>query len=1057
MADENRQSPEGYEIRRELGRGAAAVVYLAHDQKHDRLVALKHLQSDLLLMPTRFLSEIHTLAGMQHSHILPLHDSGMWNDSPFYVMPFVDGMTLEQRIARDGALPLPTALRIAREVGEALEYAHRHGVIHRDIKPANILLDDTNAYVADFGIAHVISLASSMRVTGTGFAVGTPAYMSPEQAAGESNLDCRSDLYSLGCVLFEMLAGEPLFKGSTPRELMTRRHGNAAPSVRGLLRHVPKSVESVMARALSHDPDDRYATAAEFVGEIHAAERELEARPSRASRWPSAAFAVVLLLVVAGAAMFGHGAMRESELTVDQSTYAVLPFRHSGAGTNAWLDGDGCARLLHDAMARWQGIRLVDDMRVSDVWSRQSSRTVAAALATARQLRAGQLAWGEVVSVGDSLEIRAVAYDVGRGQTETRQFVVRIARDGVQIGRAFAALADSIVIGGVRGREGAATGTKSLVALDRFLAGRAAMDSFDLALASQRFAEAEAEDESYAHAHFWSARTAAWSGSVEPSEWASSARRAVALSDALAPREREHAAALLDLAEGRMPDACRRYRVLTAADSFDFAAWFGLGDCHARDQVVVRDARSPSGFAFRGSLHTAVAAYRRALSLVPSFHRVERGIAFARLSRRVLYTEELRLRYGILLSPDSQRFAAFPSFSANTLAFVPAPYRHAIGPGSRPATQREAVAWSARTYRQIMAEWVRAFPASADAREGNALALETASGSTGATESLFDALSEARLAVAKSSSTDDRVRRTAMVVRLLLKVDSIAAARALTDSSLATWVAPGASAAGYLAGLAVLTGRATLAASLRARAARDSDHVSFYDRRGRRASLPLDLMSAALQLESYASLGGPRDSVRSTFQRAARLVDSRVRPSDRAEVRQTLLRNSYGLAFDDIHPLLRFKLEPDQDLVLAMRLAIANGDTARVREANSALAALTSEHTPGAVGFDRVHRYATMLLATGDTTAAAHQLESALDAMPQARSMMLKAVPQAAALAPAMALRAELAWRANDQPTFERWAWRAVTLWSGADPEIRQSIDRLRERMRSGPTAGANR
>ena len=161
-------SPEGYEIRRELGRGATAVVYLAYDRKHDRLVALKHLQSDLLLTPTRFLAEIHTIAGMQHPHILPLHDSGVWDDAPYFVMPYVNGETLEQRLKREGALPVPAALSIAEEVGDALEYAHRNGIIHRDIKPANILLADGHAYVADFGIAHVIELTSDLRMTGTG-------------------------------------------------------------------------------------------------------------------------------------------------------------------------------------------------------------------------------------------------------------------------------------------------------------------------------------------------------------------------------------------------------------------------------------------------------------------------------------------------------------------------------------------------------------------------------------------------------------------------------------------------------------------------------------------------------------------------------------------------------------------------------------------------------------------------------------------------------------------------------------------------------------------------
>ena len=1057
MAEERRSSPEGYEIRREIGRGASAVVYLAHDTKHDRLVALKHLQSDLLLTPTRFLSEIHTLAVMLHPHILPLHDSGMWNDAPFYVMPYVDGMTLAERIERDGALPVGEALRITRDVAGALAHAHRHGVIHRDVKPANILLADGHAYVADFGIAHVISLASSMRVTGTGFAVGTPAYMSPEQASAEADLDGRSDVYSLGCVLFEMLTGAPPFDGETPREMLAKRMAGPAPSARTSERPVPELVDRIIGRAMAPNPGERYQSAENLAAAIDDATRSLDRRAPRVTSGRAAILAGLVVAALTGATMVGRR-MRTPEPAVDPATYAVLPFRHGGNASNVWLDGDGCARLLHDAMARWQGVRIVDDMRVNDAWSRQRQRTVAAAFATARSLHAGQLAWGEVLGVGDSLEIRAVAYDVMRGPDATRQFVVRLARDAPQLERAFTALADSIVIGGARGRDGAATGTRNLGALDHFLAGRAAMDSFDLPSASRHFAAATAADESYAHAHFWSARTAAWSGDVDPATWGIGARRALALSASLASREQAHAAALLDLAEGRMPDACRRFRRLIASDSLDFAAWFGLGDCNARDPVVVRDAASPSGFAFRGSIYTAVLAYRRALAIAPSFHRAERGVAFSRLSHRVLYTEEARLRRGVAPLPDGRQFAAFPSFAAETLAFVPAPYLTATAVGARPPTEHQAVAWGTENYRQVMTEWVRAFPASADAHEALALALESAVGLPGTVATLGDALGEVGVALSGTRATDDLVRRTSMRVRLLLKSDSVTAARRLADSALATWQSPSSIAADYLAGLAALTGRAALAADLRARAASDSDNVPFHDRAGARASMPIDLIALALQLETYASLGGPRDSVRAVFARASRLVDSRVPAPERPEARQTLFRNAYGLAFDQLTPVVRFPLAPDRDLVLAMHQAIASHDAKAIRDASSALARLTSGYAPGTVGLDRVHRYATMLLALGDTAAATRELDVALDGLPRARSILLRVMPQAAAVAPSMMLRAELASRAGDTATFVRWARPAVTLWGGADASLRAPVESLSRRL-AGParSRGAGR
>ncbi|MEO5817224.1 MAG: serine/threonine-protein kinase [Gemmatimonadaceae bacterium] len=1038
-------SPEGYEIRRELGRGATAVVYLAYDEKHDRLVALKHLQSDLLLTPTRFLGEIHTIAGMQHPHILPLHDSGVWDDAPFFVMPYVNGETLEQRIRREGALPIADAVAIAEEVGDALEYAHRNGVIHRDIKPANILLADGHAYVADFGIAHVISLASEMRVTGTGIAVGTPAYMSPEQAAGMSEVDGRSDLYSLGCVLFEMLTGHPPFPGKTPRAVIVRRASGPPDAMRTVRPKVPDSLERVVVRLLAEDPGDRFATAGEFVRELTVVEPDVEPREPRTSRTRAVLIAAGILALAAAGVVYARGA--GGDAAVDQYTYAVFPFRHVGTAQNSWLNGDGCARLLHDAMARWQGVRLVDDMRVSDVWNRQQPRTVADAFAAAKSLRAGQLAWGEVVTVGDSLEIRVVAYDVLRASQPTRQFVVRLSRDTPQIERVFTALADSIILGGRRVREGAATGTRNLIALEKFLDGRAAIDRFDLRLAEQSFKEALATDESYAHAHFWLARTMAWEGEAEPSAWTSNAARAVALSATLSPRDRAHAGALLDLAEGRMAEACQRYRTLIDTDSLDFSAWFGLGDCNARDAIVVRDAKSASGYSFRGSTQTAITSYRRALTLVPSFHIAERGVAFARLSRRVLFTEESRLRRGVAVAPDTQRFAAFPSFAANTLAFTPRPYAQAIAPSARPATERQAVLWGAETYRQLTADWVRAFPASGDAQENHALALEAANGIAGSGAGMPAALTAARNSLRGTVPPSDRTRREVLLVRLLLKADSVAAARAVADSALREWSSPTPYQAGYLAGIAALTGRAARAAALSARAASDSESVPFVAANGKRATLPSEVTSGALQLQAYAALGGPRDSLRATLARTSRSINAWIPAAEQAEARQMLFRNTFGLAYDQLAPLASFTVAPDRDQRLAMRIAVAKHDTASAHRFSRAMIARAAEFSPGTMGVDNFYHHAMMLLALGDTATATAQLDAGLAGMPRARISLVTNMAVAASIAPAMALRSDLAWQARDFATFDKWARPAVILWSDADPELRRRIDVLRSRQ----------
>src|SRR5881397_2382350 len=240
-----------YTIERELGRGGMATVYLAQDRKHHRQVAIKVLKPELAaaLGPERFLREIDTAARLNHPHILPLHDSGEAEGFLFYVMPYVEGESLRDRLSHEKQLPLGNALQIAREVADALSYAHSHDVVHRDIKPENILLEAGHAVVADFGIARAITAAGGEQLTATGLAVGTPAYMSPEQAAGDSVLDGRSDVYALGCVLYEMLAGEPPFTGRTA-ESIARQHLAASPArIRVVRPTVPEPLEEAILRA----------------------------------------------------------------------------------------------------------------------------------------------------------------------------------------------------------------------------------------------------------------------------------------------------------------------------------------------------------------------------------------------------------------------------------------------------------------------------------------------------------------------------------------------------------------------------------------------------------------------------------------------------------------------------------------------------------------------------------------------------------------------------------------------------------------------------------------
>jgi serine/threonine-protein kinase len=256
-----------YKIERELGAGGMATVYLAHDIKHDRKVALKLLRPELAAMigAERFLNEIKVTANLQHPHILPLHDSGEADSFLYYVMPFVEGDTLRDKIDREKQLGIEDAIELTRAVASALDYAHRQGVIHRDIKPENILLHDGQALVADFGIALAVSAAGGTRLTETGLSIGTPHYMSPEQAMGDRALDARSDVYSLGAVLYEMLTGDPPYTGSTAQAIVAQVITEKAPPVTAVRDTVPQHVNTSIAKALNKLPADRFASAADFA------------------------------------------------------------------------------------------------------------------------------------------------------------------------------------------------------------------------------------------------------------------------------------------------------------------------------------------------------------------------------------------------------------------------------------------------------------------------------------------------------------------------------------------------------------------------------------------------------------------------------------------------------------------------------------------------------------------------------------------------------------------------------------------------------------------------
>ena len=322
-----------YRLEREIGRGGMATVYLAEDQKHRRPVAVKILHSHLAanVGSERFLREIEIAARLSHPHILTLIDSGETDGHLYYVMPFVEGESLRQRLARDRQLPLEDVLTIGRQVASALGYAHSRGVVHRDIKPENVMLHEGGAIVTDFGIAKAVSEAGSESLTQTGTAIGTPAYMSPEQASGEVDLDGRSDIYSLGCMLYEMIAGEPPFTGPSAQSIIMKRFGGPPPSLRQARAGVPEATESAVLRALARDPAERFPTASDLG---HALE------PGRANTPP--AFSTTSMQVA----------------TPGTKSIAVLPFADMSPQQDQEYFTDGIADEIITALSRIDALRV---------------------------------------------------------------------------------------------------------------------------------------------------------------------------------------------------------------------------------------------------------------------------------------------------------------------------------------------------------------------------------------------------------------------------------------------------------------------------------------------------------------------------------------------------------------------------------------------------------------------------------------------------------------------------------------------------------------------------
>jgi serine/threonine-protein kinase len=537
VADLRERLEEGlvgrYRLERELGRGGMATVYLAHDIHHDRPVALKVLHPELAstVGPERFQREIHLAARLQHPHILPVHDSGETGGHLWFTMPFVDGESLRDRLRRERQLPMDDAIQIANEVARALDCAHGQGVIHRDIKPENILLTrGGEAVVADFGLARAVG-ADREHLTNTGLAVGTPAYMSPEQGSGDRELDLRTDLYSLGAVLYEMLAGEPPFTGPTTQAIITRRLTESPRPLRTVRDTVPPGVEAVVMKALARVPADRFTTAGEFAAALArcaAFPDSTSGAPRGAPRgfvtWMSARSKRVVLMVLAvilvagGAALALHAIHRNTSAagtgSAGPTRLAVLPFENLGDTSDAYL-AEGIASEIRGKLASVPALTVIASTSSNQYRHTTKTPQQIAEELSVQYLLVGHLQWDKEAGSAGRVLVSPELVDAATGATKWQQPFDAALTDVFQVqadiaGRVADAL--NVALGTSERHALADRPTTNLAAYDAFLQAEALSvgdlwDAATLRRAIRFYEQAVALDSTFAPAWAHLART----------------------------------------------------------------------------------------------------------------------------------------------------------------------------------------------------------------------------------------------------------------------------------------------------------------------------------------------------------------------------------------------------------------------------------------------------------------------------------------------------------------------------------------------------------------------
>jgi serine/threonine protein kinase len=1054
-----------YEIIRQIGQGAFATVYLARDLKHERKVAIKILNAD----PTsetgelRFVREIRTVAGLQHPNILPLHDSGHVEALLYYVMPYVDGETLRDRIDRERQLPFDAACDIAGEAADALAYAHAQGIIHRDIKPENILMSTGHPIIADFGLARAIDLAGVKQLTQTGMgSPGTPAYMSPEQLLGDREIDGRSDVYSLACVLYEMLTGKPPFGG---KEGFVKRFTEPPPNPSATRADLPPGIDAVIGRALARNPRDRFPTAREFAIALDALretagatisgpsapvapdvppQREAPASPrqvrtlERLAQPRSILFLLAALLL---GALALTTALRPSRLRAvfsrtgsDSSQFVVLPFG-ALSGTDSHL-GNRVADRVYDALTQWDGVPVVPDTRVAQAITDAGGAptTETEALALAKRLGAGKLVWGQASGDSSSARVRVQLYDVRSGKSRDAFALTDSTSDTRPYGSAAVRL-----LGG-RDRPAAAAGgdrrTHSFVAWEAYGRGHSALRNWDLPAAEKEFRAALAADPAYAPARLWLAQTLYWKSAPteNSSDWSDEASKISAGLASLDDRDQLVASALGALANAKYPTACEAYAKLTSVDSSYFLGWYGLGECRTRDSVVVPRTTSPSGWAFRSSNYSAARAYMRAVKADPGAHTI---FPAAKLER-MLPTASTKARRGYAIADAHLAFAAFPTLDGDTIGFVPYPLA-VFATLPRGSDAEAALRDNAETMIAFAVDWAKRFPLSAPAQEALANALETHGdlGDSGTRSSPVMKALDSSLALSADRRAILRLR--AHQVRVHFKQGEFRAAALLADSIFKS--APDDTvAADQLGWVAALTGRADLTSKIWL-ATLSTQSVSG-------GSVPPAVGQAAGKYFGYAALGVCGQNLRAARERLDLALRNYVARDIRESLEADVATRSASLATPCTGGASALLIRAPTDRLQRAQQALGKNDTRAARALVDAIGSARKGLRPGDISPDYIFQEAWLRATLGDTVNATATLDAELESLPTFSAAAIGDPANAASFGRSMLLRSDIAAKRGERDVARRWAVALDALWGAADPPLRAEVERIKAQAR---------